>query len=288
VWVGEDSLQKSNRFLDHIQSELLAIAYRKKMNTDSGSLSEITTLVSDDDIVLDESTASASSTITIQTSPYDPNKIATTCLGQFFNNYNAQTSSASCSLCKTSVKKSGDSTFNFVRHVKRHHLGAYNDWKKDLTAKQEQCQLKQPSIKNALMSPRGTKYTHDHPRQMALAKMVTSDLIIGLALPLSIVERPEFLRAMVTVDSKFVVPSRRKLARDVLPKAVERVEAELQRICHASRFVSLTLDIWTDRRMRSFYAMTIHLIDQCVFKSHLLIFKYFSGMFSRFAPKSYS
>ena len=131
------------------------------MNTDSGSLYEITTVLSDGEIVLDESTAVASSTITIQTSPYDPRKIATTCAGQFFNNYNVQTGSASCSLCRTSLK--------------------------NLAAKQDQCQLKQPSIKNALMSPRGTKYAHDHSRQVALANMVTSDLIIGLALPLSIV-----------------------------------------------------------------------------------------------------
>ena len=258
------------------------------MNTDSGSLSELTTVVSDGEIVLDESTAVANSTITIQTNPYDPSKIATTCVGQFFNNCNVQIGSASCSLCRTSVKKSGDSTFNFVRHVKRHHLGAYNDWKKNLAAKQEQCQLKQPCIKNALMSPRDTKYAHDHPRQLALANMVISDLIIGLALPLSIVERPEFLRAMTTVDSKFAVLSRRTLARDTLPKAVERAETELQRICHASQFVSLTLDIWTDRRMRSFYAMTIHLIDQCVFKSHLLVFKYFAGMSFGFASECYS
>ena len=179
----------------------------------------------------------------------------------------------------------GDSTFNFVRHMKRHHLNTYNEWKHNLVMKEGESQLKQPSIKNAMMSPRGTKYTRDHPRQMALSKMVTNDLIIGLALPLSIVERPEFLQAMFTVDPKFIVPSRRSLCRDVLPKMVENVESELKRISKSSRFVSMTLDMWTDRRMRCFYAITIHFISQCLFKSHLLAFKYFSGMFFKLVFK---
>jgi zinc finger BED domain-containing protein 1 (E3 SUMO-protein ligase ZBED1) len=200
-------------------------------------------------------------------------------LAQFFINYSIETKSALCLLCKTTVKKSGDSTFNFVRHVKRHHLDAYNTWTKTLVIQEEKMQSKQPSIKDAMSSPRGTKYTSAHPRQMELSKMVTNDLIIGLVLPLSIVERPEFLRAMHTVDPKFVVPSRRSICRDILPKAIEKVESELKRICKLSRFVSLTLDMWTDRRMRCFYAITIHLIEQCLFKSHLLAFKHLSGMF---------
>jgi len=154
-----------------------------------------------------------------------------------------------------------------------------------LVMKEEKSQLKQSSIKNAMISPRGTKYTRDHPRQIALSKMVTNDLIIGLVLPLSIVERPEFLQAMFTVDPKFVVPSRRSLCRDALPKMVEKVENELKRISKSSRFVSMTLDLWTDRRMRCFYAITIHFISQCLFKSHLLAFKYFSGMFFKLVFK---
>lgn len=252
------------------------------MSANDESQADITPIAVDDITAFNGYLATANDTNKIQTVQYDQNKIASTCLGQFFKNYDVEKHSASCCLCNTAVKKSGDSTFNFIRHVKRHHPSAYNDWKKNLAAKQEQTNLKQTSIKIAMMSPRGTKYAHDHPRQISLAKMVTNDLIIGLALPLSIVERSEFLHAMATVDQMFIVPSRRKLARDVLPKLVGAVEAELKQICKASQFVSLTFDIWTDRRMRSFYAITVHLIDQCLFKSHLLAFKYISGMFFNF------
>ncbi|CAF0890060.1 unnamed protein product [Didymodactylos carnosus] len=148
-----------------------------------------------------------------------------------------------------------------------------------MATKEEKIQSKQPSIKDAMNSPRGTKYTSGHSRQIQLSKMVTNDLINGLVLPLSIVERTEFLRAMHTVYPKFVVPSPRSICRDVLPKTVEKVESELKRICKSSRFVSVTIDTWTDRRMRCFYGITIHLIEQCLFKSYLLAFKYLSVVF---------
>ena len=83
---------------------------------------------------------------------------------------------------------------------------------------------------------------------------------------------------MFTFDQKFVVPSRRSICRDVLPKIVDKVESELKEVCQSSRFVALTLDLWTYRRMRCFYAITIHFINQCLFKSHLLAFKYLSGL----------
>jgi hypothetical protein len=255
------------------------------MISDSGDQTDFTPIVIDDADILHESTAASNVIIKDKAIHYDDTKVASTCLSQFFINYNVGTKLASCLLCSTAVKKSGDSTFNFVRHVKRHHLDAYNEWKKNLAIKEEKSQLTQSSIKNAMMSPRGTKYTHDHPRQIALSKMVTNDLIIGLALPLSIVERPEFLQAMLTVDPKFVVPSRRSLCRDVLPKMVEKVEGELKRIFKSSRFLAMTLDLWTDRRMRCFYAITIHFISQCLFKSHLLAFKHFSGMFFKLVFK---
>ncbi|CAF1444839.1 unnamed protein product [Didymodactylos carnosus] len=194
------------------------------MISDPDDQSDCTPIVIDD-VIVHDSTIASDSTIKDKSIQYDDTKIAPTCLAQFFISYNTETKSAVCLLCKSTVKKSGDSTFNFVRHVKRNHGDAYNTWTMALATKEEKIQSKQPSIKDAMNSPRGTKYTSGHPRQIQLSKMVTNDLIIGLVLPLSIVERPEFLRAMHTVDPKFVVPSRRSICRDVLPKTVEKVES---------------------------------------------------------------
>jgi hypothetical protein len=181
------------------------------MISDSDDQSDCTPIVVDDDVIVHDPTIASDSTTKDKSIQYDDTKILPTCLAQFFIDYNIETKSALCLLCKTTVKKSGDSTFNFVRHVERHHVDAYNTWTKALVTKEEKIQSKQPSIKDSMNSPRGTKYTSSHPRQIELSKMATNDLIIGLVLPLSIVKRPEFLQAMHTVDPKFVVPSRRSI-----------------------------------------------------------------------------
>ena len=236
------------------------------MNSDSNEKINNTPIVNDD-VIIDLVPTNTSGTSTeAKLAKYDDTKHTPTYLEQFFTNYNRETKSASCLICNDVVKKSGDSTFNFVRHVKRHHIAAHNIWIKALAVHDDKVKSKQPSIKDALKSSHGTKYASGHPRQMELSKMVINDFIIDLGLPLSIVERPGFLRAMHTVDHKFVVPSRRSLCRDVLPKMIEKVDVELKRICNAARFVSLTLDVWSDRRLRSFYAITVHHIDQCQFK----------------------
>ena len=164
------------------------------MNTDSAEQTVLVPIVIDDDIVVQDLANVSDSTAEEHLVKYDDTKLASTCLAQFFGNYNITTKSASCLICSSIVKKSGDSTFNFVRHVKRHHLDAHKQWVKRLVEKEEALKSKQPSIKSALVSPRGTKYASGHPRQVELSKMVTNDLVIGLALPLSIVERSEFLK----------------------------------------------------------------------------------------------
>ena len=63
-----------------------------------------------------------------------------------------------------------------------------------------------------------TKYGLAHPRQIESTRMVFNDFVIGLTLPLSITEKPSFVRAMMTVDSKFRIPSRRSITCSYLLK----------------------------------------------------------------------
>ena len=53
-----------------------------------------------------------------------------------------------------------------------------------------------------------------HPEQIALSKMVTNELIVDLALSMSIVEKTEFLHAIFTGGTKFVVSSRCSVCRE--------------------------------------------------------------------------
>lgn len=123
-----------------------------------------------------------------------------------------------------------------------------------------------------------TKYGSTHPRQIELTRMVFNDFIIGLDLPLSITEKPSFIHAMTTVDPKFRVPSRRSITADYLPKVYDQIMIKLKNACSLAQFVSLTFDGWTDRRMRAFYAITMHYIDRMdQLKAHLLAFNPLSG-----------
>ncbi|CAF1554127.1 unnamed protein product [Adineta ricciae] len=81
-------------------------------------------------------------------------------------------------ICSSTVKKSGDSTFNFICHVKRHHMNEYTTWLDKLALKEEKILSQKPDIKTAMTSPRGTRHSSDHSRQIELSRVVTHDLII--------------------------------------------------------------------------------------------------------------
>ena len=118
------------------------------------------------------------------------------------------------------------------------------------------------------------KYNVRNTRQVALTEMIVHDLIIDLGLPLSIVEHSAFLRAMKTVDSRLTVLSRRTLCRETLPSALQKVMGRVKNACNDARFVALTLDVWSDRRVRSFIAITMHTVTEAngSLQNYLLVF----------------
>ena len=123
------------------------------------------------------------------------------------------------------------------------------------------------------------KYGPNNLRQLELTQMIVQDLIIDLGLPLSIVDHPAFLRAMNTIDPRFSVLSRRVLCREILPSALEQVMMKVKQACNDAKFVALTLDVWSDRRMRAFIGITMHTITENdgTFQNYLLTFQPMSG-----------
>ena len=78
------------------------------MASDSENQIDFTPIVIDDaDVgIVHESTAASDVIIKDTATQYDDTKVSSTCLGQFFTNYNVEAKSASCLLCSTTVKKS--------------------------------------------------------------------------------------------------------------------------------------------------------------------------------------
>ena len=106
------------------------------------------------------------------------------------------------------------------------------------------------------------KYNTRNTRQVELNKMIVNDLIIESGSPLCIVKYQAFLRAMKTVDPKCSFLSRRSLCRESLPTALQRVMTKVKQDCDDAKFLALTLDVWSDRRMRLFIAITMHTVAE--------------------------
>ena len=208
-------------------------------------------------------------------------------LEQYFNDFkdyiggdHQGKTSAICTLCREMVWHVKNVTSNYSRHLQRKHKSEFEAWTAFVKAQPNANKNgKQPTLRDTLSAPpRLSRYATTHPRQLELSEMIFKDLIIELDLPLSILEKPAFIRAMSVVDPNFRVPSRRLLTCDYLPKLHDQLIKKLKKICSSTPFVSLTFDAWTDRRMRAFYAVTVHYVDQVgQSKSHLLAFNPLSG-----------
>jgi hypothetical protein len=228
--------------------------------------------------------------ILAQTSCTPKTKIGRQGLEQYFNDFKEYIggehqgkTSAICALCKEVVWHVKNVTSNYSRHLQRKHKPEFDVWTASVKAQVNvKKNGKQPTLLDTLSTPpRLSRYATIHPRQLELSEMVFKDLIIELDLPLSILKKPAFIRAMSVVDPKFRVPSRRLLTCDYLPKLYDQLIMKLKKICSSTPFVSLTFDAWTDRRMRAFYAVTVHYVDQVgQSKSHLLAFNPLSGEIS--------
>ncbi|CAF0869344.1 unnamed protein product [Didymodactylos carnosus] len=107
---------------------------------------------------------------------------------------------------------------------------------------------------------------------------IVQDLVIDLGLPLSMGERDSVIRFIKKVDPKYSVVSRRSISRQYMPELYDKMILNLKSICNEARWVSLTLDTWTDRRKRSYFAATGHTIISENFKSFVLAFKELNGI----------
>ena len=101
-----------------------------------------------------------------------------------------------------------------------------------------------------------------------------------MGLPLSIVENPPFKHFTNEIDPRYKCISRRDVTRSFLPVLHKKCVSKLKDICSQSNHVSLTLDLWTDRRMRCYFGIIAHTIIDDHYKSYLLSFERLHGRHS--------
>jgi hypothetical protein len=165
---------------------------------------------------------------------------------------------AKCKICKGKIRGTKGVTSNYNRHIKDFHPSQYESWQEQLQSISltGQKKITDTKIFQKVKDSSNSMYSTIHPRQVELQKSIIENLIIELGLPLSLVERSGFINFMSHVDPRFSTISRRTLTRTILPNLYTKMLDGLKSFCSMATFISLTLDLWTDRRQRAFFALT--------------------------------
>uniref|UniRef100_A0A8C7DJA5 HAT C-terminal dimerisation domain-containing protein n=1 Tax=Oncorhynchus kisutch TaxID=8019 RepID=A0A8C7DJA5_ONCKI len=119
----------------------------------------------------------------------------------------------------------------------------------------------QQSPISQLMETRVGQYSMNHPQQKAINNAILSDLVIDCNLPLSVVENKSFRHFLSVVDSKYSPVCCRTLTSKVENLATER-RSKLKTQLSNTDHVSVTVDIWSDRKMRGFLGVTVHCMEK--------------------------
>lgn len=126
------------------------------------------------------------------------------------------------------------------------------------------------------------QYSYNHPRQKAITAAIINDLIIDCSMPLSLVEKPGFRNFMAAVDPKYVNFSRATVTSKITEMA-SVMENKIKEAMASANNLSVTVDIWSDRKMRGFLGVTGHTMEvnestkELSLKSYLLSCERFKG-----------
>jgi hypothetical protein len=154
------------------------------------------------------------------------------------------------------------------------------------------CELKTRTAQGDLLEPRRPIYCSDvgletWSRSRDLSRPVFDGLGLGLgleyaglSLPMSIVEHPKFRAFIHDLNPKFSLPSRQHISYKLIPELQSQRLLAVKKHVSSVNFISLTLDLWSDRRCHSFLAITGHTFLDCTPCTCLLTFQAFKGSHS--------
>ncbi len=77
-------------------------------------------------------------------------------------------------------------------------------------------------------------------------------------MPLHLVDSVRFQKLLESLDPQYCLPSRKHLSRNLLKK---KLKDQVKDRLSAVKVVNLTLDLWSNRQMRSYLGITGHYIS---------------------------
>jgi hypothetical protein len=167
---------------------------------------------------------------------------------------------------------------HFYRHLKNMHKEKYQAYENAKMKNDEGSPQSQQSLAGFVkMKADSNKYRPKHEAQLKITTSLVENLIIGYGLPLSIVVNDYFGQFMNDVHPKFNLPSRPTITQKLIPAVKEKRIIQIREQLSQAKSVSLTVDIWTDRRMHSFLAITAHTFVNLRADVSLINFSAFKG-----------
>jgi hypothetical protein len=172
-----------------------------------------------------------------------------------------------CRLCNRNYKDQNGIFSNFLKHLKRIHPFEYDQI---FTRDEYECLTEVNNVeiddRAAAADLTSTKY-----KQSRIILSIVKNLIIRCNLPFNLVENPAFRDFMKECNFKFEPVSTKKLKRDVIPLFTNKVLKTIHETLNTIHHVTLTIDVWSDRRCRSFLGITCHFIDNNMMPQAYLI-----------------
>ena len=104
-------------------------------------------------------------------------------------------------------------------------------------------------------------YSNSNPKASLITESLITDLIVGEGLPLRLVEFTGFVNFLNVVHPQYKPPSRQTVRKKILKKA-DDMKLKIMKQFQNCQTVSITVDIWSDRKMRSFLGVTAHVVIQ--------------------------
>ena len=135
----------------------------------------------------------------------------------------------------------------------------------------------QSNLSNHVKIQAPKKWRHDEPgKQQRITKAIVNHIILDLK-PLSTVDSSSFRQVLEEAEPSYSMPSRKYVSNHLLP---DRHNESLKHLMDSLRQVSqvsLTLDLWSNRQMKSFLGITAHFIHNFNLCSAMLACRRFRG-----------
>ena len=120
----------------------------------------------------------------------------------------------------------------------------------------------QPRISNFIATSSCKKfYSSSSKRAQDITESIMMDLVIGESMPMRLVESKGFTNFLNIVDPQYKIVCRQTLKNKIHLTDKATKEKIVSKLFKAEA-VNTTVDIWSDRKMRSFLGITAHMIEE--------------------------